>query len=298
MTTNSISPKPAFVFFGSPSPAALILEKLAAHFKPLLCITQPNKPVGRHQTITPTPVAQTAAQLDIPVIKPTKLNHHTLSTLYQLQPPPTFGFLFAYGKIIPKSIIDFFPKGIINLHPSLLPQYRGPSPVRQALLDCQTTTGFSLMLLDEQLDHGPIIYQHKIPISPTDNHQTLLNKIITTSLPFLPKIITQYLQNRIIPVPQNHSQATYTKLVRKSDGQINWNLPDKKLDCFIRAMNPWPGAFTFVKIKNQIKRLKIIQAHLDQNNKLQIDIVQLEGKKPVTWKQFLHGYPNAQIIKS
>ncbi len=298
MTTNKTNLQPAFVFFGSPSPAALVLKKLASYFQPLLCITQPDKPAGRHQIITPTPVAQTATQLNIPTIKPIKLNHHTLTTLQQLQPSPTFGFLFAYGKIIPKSIIDFFPKGIINLHPSLLPRYRGPSPVRQALLDCQTTTGFSLMLLDEQLDHGPIIYQQKIPISSTDNHQTLLNKIITTSLPLLPQIITQYLQGKITLTPQDHSQATYTPIIRKSHGQINWKLPDEKLACFIRAMNPWPGAFTFVKIKNQIKRLKIIQAHLNQDNKLQIDIVQLEGKKPVTWKQFLYGYPNAQIIKS
>ncbi|NOY15241.1 MAG: methionyl-tRNA formyltransferase [bacterium] len=289
--------KPSFVFFGSPWQAVVLLKHLTQHFQPALVITQPDKPAGRGQTTAPTPIAQAAEQLNIPTIKPARLNQKTLQTLQQLNPRPAFGFLFAYAKIIPKPILDFFPKGIINLHPSLLPAYRGPSPVRQALLDCQKTTGFSLIKLDEQMDHGPIIYQQSVPILADDTHQTLLDKIIKASLANLAPIINQYLTGQIHPKPQNHSQATYTKRTTKKDGLINWALPDQQLDCFIRAMTPWPGAWTFIKLNNIKKRLKILKAHLDSGQKLQIDIVQLEGKKPVTWKQFLSGYPQAEILK-
>jgi len=281
--------KVGFVFFGSPQVAVKPFRQLRLKFQPLLVVTQPDKPVGRHQVITPTPVAQAAKQLKLPVAKPVHLSDDLLPTLAQLKPRPEFGFVFSYAKIIPDSIIDFFPKGIINLHPSLLPKYRGASPVRQAIIDRQTTTGWSLMLIDSQLDHGPILAQGRVAIKSDDTQATLLNRIIDNSLESLNLVIDNYLAGRLTPTPQDDRLASYTRLTTRDKAQINWQQDPLAIKAFVQAMQPWPTAFTWVTIKGKRRRLKIYKVKA-QPNRLTPVTVQLEGKKPVSWETFIRAY--------
>lgn len=282
-----------FIFFSSSKEAIPIFQELAKHFQPVLIISQPDKPQGRHLVLKPSPMSEYGQNNKIPVLKPKKLGDDFLKLL----PRADFGFLFAYGKIIPQNLLNFFPHGIINLHPSLLPKYRGPSPVRQALLDCQKETGYSLMLLDKKMDHGPILYQEKVKISSADTWLSLSRKIIKKGRSRLMEVINGYLDNKIKARVQNDKLATYTAKISKRNGLLDLNLSAEKADCFIRAMSPWPGAFIWLEINGRKKRLKIHKAYIEKN-KLNLEIVQLEGKKLVTWKQFIEGYPNFKSAKS
>ncbi len=279
-----------FIFFSSSQFGLPLLQKLQENFHLKAVISQPDKPQGRKQILTPTPISLYAQQHNLPLYTPEALTSSFIAYL----PSATFGFLFAYGKLIPPNLINFFPKGIINLHPSLLPKYRGPSPVRTAIMECQEETGYSLMLLEEKLDSGPILYQEQVLISPTDNWQTLTKKIINHSLSNLIHIINNYLNKRITPLPQDHSQASYTQKINHQKAFLKAELAPHQAECFIRAMAPSPLAHITVRIKGEDKELKIHRAKVSKNL-LQPEIVQLEGKNPVTWKQFLEGYPQAKF---
>ncbi len=279
-----------FVFFSSSKFGLPLLKKLQKEFALAAIISRADKPKGRKQVPTPTPISEYALKQSIPLYRPKKI---TPQLIYQL-PQTEFAFLFAYGKIIPYYLLNFFPKGIINLHPSLLPKYRGPSPVRSALIDCQKETGYSFMLLEKELDSGPILFQEKVPISATDNWQSLTEKIVGRALPQLNSIIRKYLQGKIHPKPQDHSQASYTKKITHQTAFLAAETEPTKAVCLIQAMSPYPGAYISVQINNQKRELKIHQATA-VNNLLKPQIVQLESKKPVSWKQFLDGYPQAKF---
>lgn len=208
---------------------------------------------------------------------------------------PDLGIVASFGALIPQKVINWPKKGLLNLHPSLLPKYRGPTPVPTAILNGEKETGLTIIKVDEQIDHGPIVSQFKEVIKPEDTSESLLNRLFTMGGEVLVTILPSFLENRIKIKKQNHEQATYTKKLARGDGKIDWSKPIDYQERFIRAMFPWPGAWGEVKTDNQVKRLKILKAHLE-NNQLVLDLIQLEGKKPVTWKQFLEGYPNSQIL--
>jgi methionyl-tRNA formyltransferase len=147
---------------------------------------------------------------------------------------------------------------------------------------------------DKQIDHGPIVSQFKEAIKVDDTSESLLNRLFTMGGQVLTTILPSYLEGKIELREQNHSQATYTQKLTRDDGKIDWTKPAEYLERFIRAMFPWPGAWTEIKINQKIKRLKILKAHLEKK-RLVLDKVQLEGKKPVTWKQFLEGYPQVKL---
>lgn len=210
------------------------------------------------------------------------------------------GVLASYGKILTTQEVMAPRLGILNIHPSLLPKYRGATPVPAAILAGEKETGVTIIKLDEKVDHGPVVAQIKLAIEPTDTSQTLLAKAFTVGAAELLKILPTYLAGKIELRPQDHAQATFTKRLTREDGQIDWQNPPEYLERFIRAMFPWPGAWTEVKVKRdtryEIRRLKILRAHLEKSShpsrlsSLVIDQVQLEGKNPVTWKQFCEGY--------
>lgn len=213
---------------------------------------------------------------------------------------PIVGVVASFGKILSDKILNLFPKGILNIHPSLLPKYRGPSPTQAAILNGDKQTGVTIIKMDNKIDHGPIVAQFAEEIIPSDTSESLYCRLFSAGAEVLKTILPAYLENRIELRPQDHSQATYTKKLTRDDGKVNWSKPDDYLERFIRAMFPYPGAWCEIKlkVKNEklkIKRLKILKAHLE-NGKLILDKVQLEGKKPVTWKQFLEGYPKAKIL--
>ena len=216
-----------------------------------------------------------------------------LQLVNSLADKPAIGILASYGHIITEDTLTAIPKGILNVHPSLLPKYRGPTPVPTAILNGEATTGVTIIKLDREVDHGPIVIQKEIPISANDTSASLLKKLFCLGADLMLKILPDYLSGKIEPRPQNHSLATFTQKLTRDSGFIpaaqlftDPAITERK----IRAYNPWPGVWTEIGHK----RLKIIEAHLE-NGKLFLDLVQLEGKKPVSWKQLSEGHPEINL---
>jgi len=309
------------VFFGTPSYTLPILTSLHKNFKgkdtksPIVAVvTQPPKPSGRGKFLTYSPIDDWAHKRGIPkFFKPKDLLIGNLEF--------DLGVLASFGMIIPKEVLDAFPLGIINVHPSLLPEFRGSSPVQAAIISGDTKTGGTIIKLDEKLDHGPILGSFKEDINETDTSETLRDRIFDKSKDVLEDLIPAYVNGKIKPKAQDEENAIYTKEIVSQDGFINPTHLDKlingksfketlplrfiegfemdinpeSLERFIRAMNPWPCAWTEVNISDTKKRLKILSSHT-QGGKLIPDMVQLEGKNEVTFKQFEEGYPNYKFL--
>ncbi|MBW3538432.1 methionyl-tRNA formyltransferase [Candidatus Parcubacteria bacterium] len=157
---------------------------------------------------------------------------------------PTAGVLVAYGKIVPPAIIDLFERGIINLHPSLLPRFRGPTPIEQAILDGVTKTGVSLMRLAAAMDAGPVFAQHEVALSGRETKAQLAEELLGAGAKLMIKYLPGILDGSLQPVPQDHAQATYTRLITKADGVIDWTMPADRIERQIRAYLGWPGSRT------------------------------------------------------
>ena len=317
------------VFFGTPDYVLPILNSLHKEFKGrsdkssiVAVVTQKPRPAGRRQKLAYSPVDNWAHKHKIKV-------HHDFNNISSAD----VGVLAAYGEIIPKKVIDFFPHGILNIHPSLLPLWRGASPVQAAIVSGQEQTGVSIIKIDEKVDHGPIISQFREDIFPGNTAGTLRARLFEKSAAVLTRLIPPYIQGKITPRAQDHKKATFTTLLKKAHGlippnylkaalegkslQVDWEVPFIKdftihhspsiIHQFIRAMQPWPVAWTKIRLKVQsekfkVKRLKILKAHLEpstidhkqslslRDKSLVIDEVQLEGKNPVPYKQFKEAY--------
>lgn len=301
------------VFFGTPDFVLPILEALhqTKNVEIAAVVTAPDQPVGRHGILTTTPVKIWAKQKHISVIDSASLIQ-IIEAIQKIK--PQLGILAAYGKIIPPKLMNLFPKGILVIHPSLLPKYRGPTPVPVAILAGEKETGVTIIKMDEKVDHGPIVAQFKDEIKPEDTAETLLVRLFAAVAESLVTILPAYVENRIKMRTQDNRQATYTKILKREDGYIDLESPPppETVDRMIRAYHPWPGVWTWVEIPNKEKpgpkgpefiqkRLKILKAHLEEKpvfnlisfngKQLIIDQVQLEGKKPVSFKEFLNGYP-------
>lgn len=279
-------------FFGTPEIAVFILEELEeAGIIPDLIITNPNALVGRKQILTPPPVKDWANSKNIPTLQPQSLK----AEIFKENIRKTTWDLFivaAYGKIIPKDILDLPKFGTLNIHPSLLPKFRGASPIRSAILQDEKDTGVTIMLMDEKMDHGPIIAQEKTPnlrdnwpLSGTD-----LDKIMAKhGGELLAKILPDFLSKKITPQEQNHNEATFCQKISKSDGELKinpLNLPKGKeayeVLLKIKAFAGWPE--TYFIFNN--KRFKVKQANLDSEGFLQIERIVPEGKKETDFKQY------------
>lgn len=232
---------------------------------------------------------------EIEIIKVIK-DKNELQGLEKADFRPDLGVVASFGALIPQEVINWPKKGLLNLHPSLLPKYRGPTPVPTAILNGEKETGLTIIKVDEQIDHGPIVAQFKEAIKEEDTSESLLNRLFAMGSEVLVTIISSFLEDRIEIKKQEHIKATFTKKLTRDDGKIDWSKPTDYQERFVRAMFPWPGAWAEIKADNQVKRLKILKAHLE-NKKLVLDEVQLEGKKSVSFKQFCEGYPEARIIK-
>ncbi|OGZ34505.1 MAG: methionyl-tRNA formyltransferase, partial [Candidatus Portnoybacteria bacterium RBG_13_41_18] len=242
------------VFFGTPEFAVPILKELInSDFKPSAVITSGDKPVGRNQEITHPPVKILAQKYEIPVFQPTT-KEELVKKVTELK--PDLIIVTAFGTILPKAIIDLPKYGSINVHPSLLPKHRGPSPIQFSILNGDQTTGVSIMLMNEKIDEGPILTQEKINIEKDDTSQILQNKLSVLGGRLLIKTLSYWIilkemprsaQYLIYPQPQDNSKATYTKILTKSDGKIFWNKTAQELERQIRAFYPWPGSFTYFK---------------------------------------------------
>ncbi len=261
------------IFFGSGKYVIPIIEVLKQNFDLKLVVTTEKE--------TSDPVVKYSKANNIEYISTNKLDQTLSSKLLTLNCP--IAVLASFGLIIPQSFLDLFPKGIINIHPSLLPKYRGTTPVQTAILNGDHKTGVSVMLLDRDMDHGPILGQKEEPILDTDTSDTLYTRLFTIGSQMLINIISTYLTDELIPEPQNHTDATYTKPLNRESGYINLDAKfSSKLQIasMVRAYFPWPGVWTTHRIKNQELRIKFLP-----NEKIQI-----EGKKPVSIKDFINGY--------
>lgn len=238
------TPRLRAVFLGTPAFAVPSLRALLIIAEVLAVITQPDRPKGRGRPTVAPPVAVFARERGLRVLQPAKLRSpEVLQTLRELA--PDIIVTAAYGKIIPKEILDIPRRGSINVHPSLLPKYRGASPIQAALSDGQRETGVTIMYQSMELDAGDIILQRTVPIDPHDTAQTLEEKLAASGAEALVEAVRLIAEDRAPRIPQDPSQATYVGKLSKEHGRIDWSGAATRLLDFIRAMDPWPSAYTW-----------------------------------------------------
>ncbi|MDP2693012.1 MAG: methionyl-tRNA formyltransferase [bacterium] len=291
------------VFFGTHKFASIILQSLIDNpdIEVALAITQPDKPVGRKQELQKSPVKLLAEINNIPVEQP-----DTLKT-YNLQPTTyNLAVVAQYGLLIPENIINAPKYGTLNVHTSLLPKYRGASPIQSALINGDTETGITIMKMDKGFDTGPILLQKSLKIDKNDTYLTLDKKLVQIGTQALTEAIPDYINGKLIPKPQDNSLATECHQLSREDGKIDWNKTAKEIYNLYRGLTPWPGIWTtyngkrlkLLKIKPNDKNIEVGKVIVEERQiyvgckKASIEIIelQLEGKKVMNAEEFLNGY--------
>ena len=251
--------KPRIVFFGTPEFALPSLEALVKNgYTPELVVTKPDEPSGRKQIITPPPVKVYAESQHIPVFQPIHLAHE-LDKI----PDADLFIVVAFGAIIPQGIIEKAKQGILNIHPSLLPRWRGPSPIQSAILNGDAQTGVTLMQIDELMDHGPVIAQERFSLLEKKwTSPALHDTLADLGAQMLIKAIPEWMNGKVTPTPQDDLKATYCKLIKKDHGRIAWSRPADEIERMIRAYTPWPSAWTLWPGRDTIYRIRIDEADI------------------------------------
>ncbi len=309
------------VFLGTPNFGADILKYLSKKFNVVAAITAPDKKI--HSCLKESQVKKVAKKENILVMQPKKIKNNKKFYKKITKIKTDFLVVASYGFIIPQKILESPEIAPLNIHPSLLPKYRGACPIRAAIKNGEKKTGVTIMKMDEKLDHGPILNQEKCNIDPHDNYISLKNKLIKISKRLIVKTIKQYQQNKIRPKPQDHSKATYTEKICKKDGKIDWNKSAQKIKDLIQAYCQKPGTYSKIHLpgnKLHKKRLKIfkvdkvkkqgvpgnvfttksnnIGVHC-QKNSLILKQIQLPGKNIISGKDLYNGYnqiKNAKLV--
>ena len=297
------------IFMGTPDFAVPALKKLIETQNVVGVVTQPDRPAGRGRQPTPPPVKDVAAALGIPVYQPKSLRSEAAAEpLRQWQPEMIV--VAAFGQILRPHVLDLPPLGCINVHASLLPRWRGASPIQHAILAGDADTGVSLMRMDVGLDTGPVYVQQAIPIAADETAASLHDKLAELGAAMVAEHLPAIAGGRLAATPQNDDESTYAPLIKKEDGRLDWQQTSEALDRRIRAMTPWPGAFT----SWQGQLLKVLQAEpvagrlpqgdpgevvggentavvLTQNGGLALQEIQLAGKRAMAVADFLRGRP-------
>jgi methionyl-tRNA formyltransferase len=244
------------VFMGTPDFSVPSLEALqAAGHDIVLVVTRPDKPKGRGRKLDAPPVKKAAVKLKCYVIQPLSLRDETVhDTLRKAQ--ADFFIVVAFGHILNETVLGMPKQGCINVHASLLPRYRGPAPIHWAVINGETESGVTTMMMDKGLDTGDILLKAQVAVASTDTAGTLHDRLAALGASLLCRTLEEFAEGTIRRIPQEHSQATYAPLLKKSDGLIDWKKPAGLIEPFIRGMNPWPGAFTYWGNR----RLKIFKA--------------------------------------
>lgn len=288
---KSLQQSPRVLFFGTPEFAVPTLEALIKHTTVIGVVTQPDKPSGRTQTLTASPVKVTATDHHIPVMQPHSLKVNTTSgkefQQWAESVKPDIAIVIAYGKIIPPELLSVPTYGFLNIHGSLLPLLRGASPIQTAIKEGFTSTGVTIMKMDAGMDTGPLLAASSVTIAPTDTSLELHNTLSSLGASLLMQTLGSYMNGSLQPQEQDHTHATYCSPIQKKDGLIDWATTDQEIERLIRAFTPWPGTYTMC----DNKRVKIISATL-KDGTLHIEKVQPEGRKPMPYESFLLGYPN------
>jgi methionyl-tRNA formyltransferase len=298
------------VFCGTPQFAVPSLQRLAqAGFDLRLVISQPDRPQGRGMELSAPPVKESALKLDLPVIQPEKIKKNEALQQQLEAVRPDAIIVVGYGRIIPPWMLQLPRLGNINVHASLLPQYRGAAPIQWAIAGGETISGVTTMKLDEGLDTGDILLQRKIPIAPEDTAITLAPRLASLGADLLVETMHRLEQGSISPLPQDHSHATLAPILKREDGLIDFSRIATEIHNRLRGFQPWPGAYTLFRQKS----LKIVAASparetislfpgeirtigdrvlvgCGARTVLELLQVQAEGKKAITAREFASGY--------
>jgi methionyl-tRNA formyltransferase len=244
------------VYMGTPAFAIAPLEELLSKgYEVVGVYTQPDKPAGRGRSVEAPPVKVFAEGRGLKAFQPASLRapaaYQEMASL-----EPDLAVVAAYGRILPRGVLELPKLGCVNVHPSLLPRHRGPSPVAYALLEGDEITGVSLMLLDEGIDTGPVIAQQEEPVLPQDTTETLTDRLFHRAASLLVERLPLFVRGDLTPRPQDEAQATHTRKLTKEEGWIRWELPSVDIWRQVRAYSPWPGSYT----RWQGKILKVVEA--------------------------------------
>lgn len=267
------------VFFGSSRYAVPVVEMLYNNFDlPLVITTEQNNS-------DPVPFFCRAKKIEYISIRKSA----DLLSAYQIdQTMASIGVVADFGVIVPQKILNYFSYGAINVHPSLLPKYRGPSPVQNAILNGDKRTGVTIIKLDKYVDHGPVLAQIDEAIKPNDTAQSLYERLFKLGAPLLEKVISKYETQQVVFIPQNHEHATFTKELTREDGFVDFKEFFSSKDFFermVRAYYPWPGAWTKIKLAEK-EEPRIIKFLPDKK-------IQVEGGREMAYKDFINGYSTA-----
>ncbi len=244
------------VYMGTPDFAVTPLRALHASGHTVLAVvTQPDRPKGRGRKLTAPPVKTAAEQYGIPVLQPETVRTDTFHR-HLAELAPDFFVVVAFGQILPQSLLDIPAMGSINVHASLLPRHRGAAPIQWAIINGDQETGVTTMLMDAGMDTGDILMVEKTTIGADETAVELHDRLSEMGARTLLETLTRLQDGSLKPQPQDSEEATYAPMLKKADGEIDWSLPAHRIECLIRGMNPWPGAFTF----SDGMRLKIFKA--------------------------------------
>lgn len=286
MRKNQANKDIQFIFFGTPDIAVTALEALAeSNLLPALIITQPDAPKGRGRIMTAPPVKTWAQQHGIDVLQPEKITHDVAAELHNTE--WDVFVVVAYGALLPQSLLDIPRHGVLNMHPSLLPRLRGPSPIQSAILMDERTVGVSIMLLDEKMDHGAVLTQARVELDEWPPGARLLEGILAQEgSSLLAETLPQWVAGDINAVPQNDNEATFCEMIEKEDALISFSDAPYLNLLKIRAFEVWPVAYTFFKRGDRTIRVQLLSAHME-DEQLVIDSVKPEGKSEMAYADFL-----------
>lgn len=271
-----------YIFFGSPEFAATFLERvIRAGLPPIAVICNPDRPVGRKKIITAPPIKILAVKHGIEILQPAnKTELASLSEKISALNADIF-VVAAYANIIPDTVLKLAPKGVIGVHPSLLPKYRGATPIQSALLAGEALTGASLYQMDAKVDHGPLIAQGELVIAPDETYLTLETKLAELGADLFINRAKDYIAGGLQPTEQNHAAATLTKKFETKDAEVDFkNDPPLSVYHKIQALNPEPGVYTFSFPGHEGKRVKLLAASFT-DGLIHITKIQPDGKKPI-----------------
>ena len=310
--------KPRIVVWGTPQLTVAIADSLLDWADIVAIITTPDTPQGRKRILTPSPLKVFGESNSIAVYSPISLKNPETSELLRTLSADIW-LIIAYGKIIPQAILDIMPHRVLNIHPSRLPQYRGPSPIQASLVNGDTSTAVSLMELDHLMDHGPIIAQGEITISPTDTYIELAAKIITVAADILRQNLIPFMNGEITSQLQDDAKASFVKMVQKIDGLIDWESQSAEyINNAYRAYTIWPQIYTYLNTDKKIVfdrldlehisdiKLKPGYWQLDSVNhnliigtkigNIAVKELTVEGKNTITADSFANGYAGVYFV--
>ncbi|HBR80204.1 TPA: methionyl-tRNA formyltransferase [Candidatus Uhrbacteria bacterium] len=283
------------VFLGTPDLATPFLEALTNEpgFEVVAVVTQPDRPVGRKQILTPSPVKELAVSKNLQILQPEKLRDEEVQKqLAEIQ--ADIFVVVAYGLIIPQKVLSLPRLGCLNVHPSLLPKYRGPSPIQSAIMNGDAESGISIMLLDKGMDTGPVLAQEKFLLALDESQISLTEKTKQLGPELLIETIKKYAAGEIKPILQDDTQAVICKILNRESGHIDWSHSAKEIDRLVRALQPWPGCWTTFDHNGKNLRLKILKTKIEEE-KLVILEVQPEGRSSMSYEEFERGYGKVKM---